>query len=118
MINKVYKVNFDRSAEDLSLQYEGLSDTEKECMSDLSAESFFDYEDNKGKYICYLITTPLELIKALLQMTAVMKTSQIWPNGAPTADTVKNQVYANVETTLELIQQDLESILSKNVKTI
>ena len=55
MINKVYKVNFDRSAEDLSLQYEGLSDTEKECMSDLSAESFFDYEDNKGKYICYLI---------------------------------------------------------------
>lgn len=59
-----------------------------------------------------------QLIKALLQMTAVMKTSQIWPNGAPTADTVKNQVYANVETTLELIQQDLESILSKNVKTI
>jgi len=58
------------------------------------------------------------LINALLQMTSIMKTSQIWPNGAPSADTVKNAVYANVYTTLELIQEDLETMLSKNVKTI
>ena len=34
------------------------------------------------------------------------------------ADITKNQVYGNVETSLQLIQEDLESILSKNVKTI
>ena len=51
-------------------------------------------------------------------MIAVLKTSQIFPNGVPKADIVKNQVYANVETSLQLIQEDLESILSKNVKTI
>ena len=59
-----------------------------------------------------------QLIKSLLQMIAVLKTSQIFPNGVPKADIVKNQVYANVETSLQLIQEDLESILSKNVKTI
>jgi|TARA_R110001592_G_scaffold187886_6_gene432834 hypothetical protein len=58
------------------------------------------------------------LINALLQMTSILKTSQIWPNGVPSSDIVKNTVYANVETTLELIQEDLKTMLSKNVKTI
>ena len=51
-------------------------------------------------------------------MTSILKTSQIWPNGVSAADITKNQVYANVESTLELIQEDLETMLSKNVKTI
>ena len=51
-------------------------------------------------------------------MLSVLKTSQIYPNGVPKADITKNQVYGNVETSLQLIQEDLESILSKNVKTI
>ena len=59
-----------------------------------------------------------QMLKALLQMLSVLKTSQIYPNGVPKADITKNQVYGNVETSLQLIQEDLESILSKNVKTI
>jgi len=58
------------------------------------------------------------LLIALLKMTKVMKTSQIWPNGVPQADLESNTEYASVHKTLDLIQKDLESILSKNVKTI
>jgi hypothetical protein len=59
-----------------------------------------------------------QMLKALLQMLAVLKTSQIYPNGVPKADIEKNNVYANVETSLQLIQEDLESIKSKKVFTI
>jgi hypothetical protein len=58
------------------------------------------------------------ILKALIQMTAIMSTSQIYPNGVPKADIEKNNAYSNINTTLGLIQEDLESILSKNVKTI
>jgi hypothetical protein len=58
------------------------------------------------------------MLKALLQMLAVLKTSQIYPNGVPKADIEKNNVYANVETSLQLIQENLESIKSKKVFTI
>ena len=60
-----------------------------------------------------------QMLKALLQMLAVLRTSvvNIDPSQV-TADSEKNIVYANVETSLELIQQNLETIKSKNVKTI
>ena len=51
-------------------------------------------------------------------MTAVMKTSQIYPGGVAKADIPKNTEYSNINTTLTQIQENLESILSKNVKTI
>ena len=51
-------------------------------------------------------------------MTSILKTSQIWPGGAPAADITKNQIYDNVQTQLQLIQEDLKTMLSKNVKTI
>ena len=58
------------------------------------------------------------MLTALLQMLAVLKTSvvNIDPSQV-TADSTKNLIYANVETSLELIQQNLETIKSKNVKT-
>jgi hypothetical protein len=60
-----------------------------------------------------------QMLKALLQMLAVLKTSTMAIDPTTvTADSQKNLVYDNVETTLELIQQNLESIKSKNVKTI
>ena len=58
------------------------------------------------------------MLKALIQMTSIMKTSQLWPGGVPVADVAKNQIYDNVQTQLQLIQEDLETMLSKNVKTI
>jgi hypothetical protein len=60
-----------------------------------------------------------QMLKALLQMLAVLKTSTMAIDPSTVkADITKNQVYGNVETSLQLIQEDLESILSKNVKTI
>lgn len=58
------------------------------------------------------------VLKALIQMTSILKTSQLWPNGVPVADVAKNQIYDNVQTQLQLVQEDLETMLSKNVKTI
>ena len=58
------------------------------------------------------------LLTSLINMARVMKTNFKYENGEVSVDYEKNQVYASVETTLELIQKDLESILSKNVKTI
>ena len=58
------------------------------------------------------------ILKALIKMTAVMKTSQIYPGGVAKADIPKNTEYSNINTTLTQIQENLESILSKNVKTI
>ena len=58
------------------------------------------------------------VLKALIQMTSILKTSQSWPNGVPVADIAKNQVYDSVQTQLQLVQEDLETMLSKNVKTI
>ena len=58
------------------------------------------------------------VLKALIQMTSILKTSQSWPNGVPVADVAKNQVYDSVQTQLQLVQEDLETMLSKNVKTI
>ena len=59
------------------------------------------------------------LINALIQLTGVLKTSlvPIDPKTV-TADTPKNLIYANIQTSLELIQEDLDTMLSKNVKTI
>lgn len=61
MSSSVYKVRFDKSSFDLSEEYDKLSDYEKERMSELEAESFFDFNDDNDNYICYFITTPLEM---------------------------------------------------------
>ena len=58
------------------------------------------------------------LLKALIQMTSILKTSQIWPGGVPAADIPRNQIYDDVNTQLKLIQEDLETMLSKTVKTV
>lgn len=61
MSSSVYKVRFNKSSFDLSEEYDKLSDYEKERMSELEAESFFDFNDDSDNYICYFITTPLEI---------------------------------------------------------
>lgn len=59
-----------------------------------------------------------QMLKVLVQLTEVLKNSQIWPGGVPSLDIPKNQIISNIQTSLELIQEDLDSILSKTVKTI
>ncbi len=65
MINNVYKIKFYKSSFELSDEYERLSEYEKDIISELNTESFFDHEDELNNYICFLITTPLELDKYL-----------------------------------------------------
>lgn len=58
--NNVYKIQFFKSSSQLSDDYENLSEYEKERISELKADGFFDYDDN-GKYTVYVITTPTEI---------------------------------------------------------
>lgn len=62
MIKYVYKVEFEKSTFDLNEEYDRMSEHDKDVISDLDTESFFDYEEN-DHYNCYLITSPIELEK-------------------------------------------------------
>jgi hypothetical protein len=59
----VYKIRYDQSSFQLNEEYDRLSEHEKEKIADLDAESFFDYQDYKDRYVCYIITTPAEVKK-------------------------------------------------------
>lgn len=63
MTTCVYKIRYDQSSFQLNEEYDRLSDYEKEKIADLDAESFFDYQDYKDKYVCYIISTPAEIKK-------------------------------------------------------
>lgn len=62
MVNRVYKIRYSKSSLELNEDYDCLSDYEKEAISELDAEGFFDYEDN-NIYCCYVISTPIEVAK-------------------------------------------------------
>lgn len=62
MANRVYKIRYSKSSLELNEDYDCLSDYEKEAISELDAEGFFDYEDN-NIYCCYVISTPIEVNK-------------------------------------------------------
>lgn len=64
----VYKIQFDKNSFDLNDDYDRLSEVEKERISDLDAESFFDYEKD-GKYTCFVITSPVEMKKYISILT-------------------------------------------------
>jgi hypothetical protein len=64
-MTKVYKIKFDKSSFELNDDYERLSDYEKDIISELNTESFFDYENEIGNYVCYVITIPTELDRYL-----------------------------------------------------
>jgi hypothetical protein len=64
-MTKVYKIKFNKSSFELNDDYERLSDYEKDIISELNTESFFDYEDELNNYVCFVITTPTELDRYL-----------------------------------------------------
>jgi hypothetical protein len=69
MLKKVYKLNFKKSSYDLNDDYERLSDHEKERISELDADTYFDYDDDDECYICYVITTQQEIDRYLKILT-------------------------------------------------
>jgi hypothetical protein len=62
-MNGIYKIKFFKSAEKLTNHYNKLSESERENISGLNAESFFDYENKNQNYTCYIIVDSLELEK-------------------------------------------------------
>ena len=64
-MTKVYIIKFDKSSFELNDDYERLSDYEKDIISELNTDSFFDYEDELDNYVCFVITTPNELDRYL-----------------------------------------------------
>lgn len=62
-MNGIYKIKFFKSAEKLSNHYNSLSESEKDNISGLNAESFFDYENKNQNYTCYIIADSTELEK-------------------------------------------------------
>jgi hypothetical protein len=63
---RVYKLKFSKSSYQLSDDYDRLSDIEKEKISNMEADSFFDMDDD-GQYTFYIIVRPIEL-KAYLSV--------------------------------------------------
>lgn len=57
----VYKLKFSKSSFDLNDDYERLADYEKERISELDAETYFDYDDDDDCYVCFVITSPTEI---------------------------------------------------------
>jgi hypothetical protein len=73
MNKSIYKLSFSLSSFQLNDEYEKLSDYEKERISELDADSFFDYEED-DKYICFIITTPEEMKKYI----SILSNNLIW----------------------------------------
>lgn len=61
MITHIYKIEYQKSSDDINKDYDRFSDYEKERISDLDADTYFDYDSDEEKYVCYLITTPKEI---------------------------------------------------------
>ena len=59
-MKKVYKIEFDKLSYELDKDYGKLSEQDKASISSMNPDSFFDF-NNKGKYILYLILSPLEI---------------------------------------------------------
>ena len=65
MLTRVYKLNFTKSSYDLNDDYERLSEHEKERISELDADTYFDYDDDNECYVCFVVTTPQEIERYL-----------------------------------------------------
>lgn len=59
----VYKIMFGKSLLGLDEDYEFLSEVEQEKISLIDTESFFDFEDLEGNYICFLLCSEIEVRK-------------------------------------------------------
>lgn len=57
---KVYQFNFNKSSIELNLDYERLTDIDKEKLASLSADGLLEYE-HKGKYAFMLLANPTDV---------------------------------------------------------
>jgi hypothetical protein len=60
MSSRIYKLNFSKPSQELSDDYDRLSEIEKEKISNMEADAFFDMDED-NKYTFYIIVLPNEL---------------------------------------------------------
>ena len=66
MSSHIYKINFSKPSYQLNDDYDRLSEIEKEKISNIEAEAFFDMDED-DKYTFFIIVNPIEL-KAYLSV--------------------------------------------------
>jgi hypothetical protein len=63
MTSNIYRIIFSKSSYELESDYEELSENDQQRILELRAIGTFDYNDKDNKYICIVITTPMEIIR-------------------------------------------------------
>lgn len=61
-MKKVYRVIFNKTSFELDKDYERFSEQEKQAISSMNPDSFFDF-NTKDKYTLYLIFSPIDIEK-------------------------------------------------------
>jgi hypothetical protein len=67
MSTQLYKIVFNKSSFELNDDYERLSEYEKEIISSMPVDAFFDYDDDDDDYTCFLITS-IETVKSYVSI--------------------------------------------------
>ena len=60
IMNRIYRIRFDKSSYELDKDYERFSEHEKAAISSMNPDSFFDFKE-KERYSIYLIFSPIDL---------------------------------------------------------
>jgi len=56
----VYKIQFTKNSYDLNVEYDKLSDHERESISDMLPDSYFEFNNDCEHYIIYIMLNPLD----------------------------------------------------------
>lgn len=56
----VYRIKFTKNSYDLNVEYDKLSEHEKEAISSMLPESYFEFNDNSDCYSLYIILNPID----------------------------------------------------------
>ena len=73
-MTSIFKIKFSKNSDCLNDDYDRLAEYEKDKISNISVESFFDYDDDDGRYNFILITTHIEIKKYI----SILENNLIW----------------------------------------
>lgn len=122
MNKSVYKISFFQSPDLLNDEYDKLSDHEKERISELDTDGFFDFEEN-GCYVCFVIVTPIEIRKylSILSSNLILFECQDLSNDILTFkfdffESFKNQLNTSNSIKFSFFVDDLEEWIRRNLE--
>ena len=73
-MTSIFKIKFSKNSDCLNDDYDRLAEYEKDKISSISVESFFDYDDDDDRYNFILITTHIEIKKYI----SILENNLIW----------------------------------------